>query len=308
MIENKKKNIKRVLLLFVDGLGIGDNDPAKNPCCHPELYYFRHTLTETYPKSLAPHGLAFGLDANLDVPGLPQSATGQTALFTGVNAAQLLGRHLNHRPNEQLRAVIRDHSIFKRVTEAGKRAAFLNGFRPPFFDHPPEELIHYLSVTSCMNLYAGLKFFNLDDLHNERCVYQDMSGDALREKGFAAPVFTPAQAGEIIARQSQLYDLALFEYFQTDFAGHSLDMQRALNELSKLEEFLASLLQHIDLDQTLVLLTSDHGNIEDISFKGHTRNPAMTLAFGAGCEDLPQRLHSIMDVAGEVEKIVITAD
>jgi len=308
MTENRIKNNKRVLLLFVDGLGIGENNAAKNPCCQPQLYYFRHTLADSFPKSLQPQGVAFGLDANLDVPGLPQSATGQTALFTGVNASQLLGRHLNHRPNEQLRMVIRDHSIFKRVTEAGKKAAFLNGFRPPFFDHPPEELIHYLSVTSCMNLYAGLKFFNLDDLHNERCVYQDMSGDALRDKGFAAPVFTPAKAGEIIARRSQLYNLALFEYFQTDFAGHSLDMQRSLNELFKLEEFLASLLQHIDLTQTLVLLTSDHGNIEDITFKGHTRNPAMTLAFGAGSEELPQRLHSIMDVAGEVEKIVITTD
>jgi len=308
MTENKIKKNQRVLLLFVDGLGIGAPDAAKNPCCHPDLYYFRNTLADTYPKKLSPQGLAFGLDANLEVPGLPQSATGQTALFTGVNAAQLLGRHLNHRPNEQLRAVIRDHSIFKRVTEAGKKAAFLNGFRPPFFDHPPEELIHYLSVTSCMNLYAGLKFFNLDDLHNERCVYQDMSGDALRDKGFDAPVFTPAKAGEIIARQSQLYDLALFEYFQTDFAGHSLDRQRAFNELFKLEEFLTSLLQNIDLAQTLVLLTSDHGNIEDITFKGHTRNPAMTLAFGPGSAELPSRMKSIMDVAGEVEKIVLTTD
>ncbi|MBN2410065.1 hypothetical protein JXQ31_00140 [candidate division KSB1 bacterium] len=304
MISSKTDKPKRIILLFIDGLGIGGNDPRKNPCTREELYFFRNTLDENFPRQLKPDGVAFGLDANLGVPGLPQSATGQTALFTGVNAPELLGRHLNHRPNEKLRQVIREHSIFRRLTEKGKTTAFLNGFRPPFFDIDPEEIIHYLSVTSCMNMFAGQKFFDLEDLWAERCVYQDMSGDDLRSRGFDAPVFTPAKAGEIIARQSLNYDLSLYEYFQTDFAGHSLDMQRAVKEMFKIEEFLSSLLQNVDLTETMVLLTSDHGNIEDISFKGHTRNPAMTLAFGLGREELFHSATSIMDVAGVVEGLL----
>ena len=155
-----------------------------------------------------------------------------------------------------------------------------------------------------MNMFAGQKFFDLDDLWNERCVYQDMSGDDLRHRGFDAPVFTPAKAGEIIARQSLNYDLSLYEYFQTDFAGHSLDMSRALKEMFKIEEFLTSLLHNVDLTETMVLLTSDHGNIEDISFKGHTRNPAMTLAFGPGRETLLNKTKSIIDVSGVVEGLL----
>ena len=96
MKNEKISKPKRIVLLFIDGLGIGDNDPDKNPCANTKLYYFRNTLDQNYPRELNPHGIAFGLDANLGVPGLPQSATGQTALFTGVNAPELLGRHLNH--------------------------------------------------------------------------------------------------------------------------------------------------------------------------------------------------------------------
>jgi len=306
MTNSKTDKPKRIILLFIDGLGIGENNAGKNPCANPKLYYFRNTLDQNYPRELNPDGIVFGLDANLGVDGLPQSATGQTALFTGVNAPKLLGRHLNHKPNEKLRGVIREHSIFKRLIENGKTAAFLNGFRPPFFDIDPEEILHYLSVTSCMNLFAGQKFFDLDDLWAERCVYQDMSGDDLRHRGFDAPKFTPAKAGEIIARQSLNYDLSLYEYFQTDFAGHSRDMARAEYEMFKIEAFLSSLLHNVDLTETLVLLTSDHGNIEDISFKGHTRNPAMTLAFGPGRETLQNTATSIMDVSGVIEKLLIS--
>jgi hypothetical protein len=38
------------------------------------------------------------LDASLCVPGLPQSATGQAALLTGLNAPELMGRHIEGFP------------------------------------------------------------------------------------------------------------------------------------------------------------------------------------------------------------------
>ena len=295
---------KHILFFFVDGIGIGENDPRTNPCADPQWRFFNHTLVDSYPKSLPCNGYAFGLDANLDTPGLPQSATGQTALFTGVNASQLIGRHLNHKPNEQLREVIREQSIFQRLKERGKSFAFLNAFRPPFFDYPTEELIRHLSVTSCMNHYAGGKFFDLEDLLARKCVYQDMTGDALREKGFDAPVYTPADAGRIIGEQVGEYDLCLYEYFQTDFSGHSMDMERARGELAKLDAFMSALLETVDLSDTLVLLTSDHGNIEDLSFKGHTRNPAMTLVFGAGRERLLKTV-GIMEVSVVLENMLV---
>ncbi len=285
---------KHVLLLFVDGLGIGSENET-NPCtASPHL--FHHFLHETFPKSIEPNGYALGLDANLGVDGLPQSATGQTALLTGFNASELLGRHLHGFPNSKLRKIIGERSILKWFVEHGYRAAFLNAFRPPFFDFDPFDIIKRLSVTSVCNLVAGLKFFDTDDLAAGRSVYQDILGEDLRRRGFDVPIFTPEEAGTIIGKQSQNYHFALFEYFQTDRAGHSQNPQRAAEVLDILERFLDAVLQHLDLQNTLVILTSDHGNIEDLSFRGHTRNPVMTLLFGAGAEHASTRIKTILDV------------
>ncbi|HNW60297.1 MAG TPA: peptidase [bacterium] len=289
-------DLQHILLVFVDGLGIGRHDPESNPCCRPGLRLLHQCEETPFPHPLAPAGLALGLDANLGVAGLPQSATGQTALLTGINGARLLGRHLNAFPNKALREVIAVHNILKRFTDAGFRAAFLNTFRPPFFDLDPFAIISHLSVTSVSNLYAGLKFFDLDDLRAGRSVNQDITGASLRDHGFDVPLYSPQEAGEIIGRASQHYDFSLFEYFQTDVAGHSRDFSRALPVLIRLEDFLASILATVDLTTTLVLVTSDHGNIEDLAVKGHTRNPAMTLLFGCGCSEIAAQLHTLTDV------------
>ena len=165
-----------------------------------------------------------------------------------------------------------------------------------FFDYDPCDIIKHLSVTTVATLVSGLSFFNTDDLRNEKSVYQDIIGDALREKVQDAPHFTPEKAGEIIGRQSQRYHFSLFEYFQTDKAGHSQDLKHARNILDRLERFLGAVLENVNLDNTLVILSSDHGNIEDLSFRGHTKNPAMTLLFGAGATEMSTRLFSILDI------------
>lgn len=297
------KNPHHVLLLFIDGLGIGTANPAINPCCAPGLTFFNHFQNETFPKPFYPTGLALGLDANLGVAGLPQSATGQTALLTGVNAAAILGRHKNGFPNDKLRKIIAEHGILSGFSQNGYKTAFLNTFRPPFFDYDPYAIIRYLSVTTVTNLYAGLPFFNLDDLRQEKSVYHDITNQSVRDMGFDVPLFSPEKAGEIIGRQTQNYHFTLFEYFQTDQAGHSLDLKRAIEELFKLERFLNALLEQVDFDKTLVIVTSDHGNIEDISFKGHTRNPVMTLVFGKERNHISRRVKSITDIVPAIKEL-----
>ncbi|MDZ7414118.1 MAG: hypothetical protein ONB15_11395 [candidate division KSB1 bacterium] len=282
-------------MIFVDGLGIGRSDPAANPCTAAGLRFFNNFQDRERAEPVPFDGVARGLDATLGVPGLPQSATGQTALLTGVNAAQLLGRHLNGFPNGRLREVIAQHSLLKQVRERGYKVAFLNAFRPPFFDYDPFQIIRYLSVTTVCNLYAGLPFFDLDDLRARRCVYQDFTNESLRRRGHDVPLFSPTEAGTILARQAAQYDFCLYEYFQTDRAGHAGDLRHATAVLAALEAFLTAVLSASDLAQSTVLLTSDHGNIEDLSVKGHTRNPAMTLVWGQGKDQLG-RLGSIQEV------------
>jgi len=283
-------------MIFIDGLGVGEKNPKINPCCHQEFQFFNNFIDDDSETPKPFGGIALPLDATLGVAGLPQSATGQTALLTGVNAAKVLNRHLQGFPNETLRQIIKRESILKRLKDRGKSVAFINTYTPIFFQLGPEVLERRLSVTSIATLAADFPFFDFEDLKNERSIYQEFTNQSLRSKYPDLPIFTPQKAGKILAAASRNFDFSLYEYFQTDRAGHSQDMERAHAELLKLEQFLGAFLEETDLASTLVLLTSDHGNIEDLSLRTHTKNPAMTIAWGQGKQKVIQELETILDV------------
>ena len=298
---------RRVVLVFVDGLGLGDPSSPDNPCRDPRLRILANFRPSGWapppdggrPDALPgvvrdrplPHGGAvWATDASLGVSGLPQSATGQTTLFTGVNAALVLNRHLYGYPTRTLQRILLQHSILKRLTEAGKRAVFANAFRPLFFALGEEIWKRPMSASSWANRAAGLPFRSVEDLLAGRAVYQDITHDSARDRGVDIPLREPETAGAILASVAALHHFTLFEFFQTDKAGHAMDRGKAEHELWKLERFLAAVLDGLDLDRTVLLVTSDHGNIEDLSVKTHTHNPVPTLAFGPGAEGLASRL------------------
>ncbi len=235
-------------------------------------------------------------DALLGVDGLPQSATGQTALLTGVNAAAALGRHLHGFPPKNLRRILDEHSILKKVADSGLSAAFINVFNPLFFEALAENLSIRVSVTTAANMAASLPFFGIEDLTNRCAIYQDFTNMLLVEQEFDVPVFSPREAGEILARAAAGYDFCLYEYFQSDVVGHSRDLSRALEEVGKLEEFLSAVLDNSDLSETSIIITSDHGNLEDTSTSKHTLNPVPVLVWGDLTEKAP-RVSSITDIA-----------
>ena len=202
----------------------------------------------------------------------------------------------------------------KKLARGGRRARFLNAFRPRFFDLPRERQLLF-SATTVANLAADLPFSTLDDLEAGRSIYQEFTNRELIERGFAVRSLTPVEAGEILARQSLINDFTLFEYFQTDRAGHSGEKIRCMEELVKLDEFLGSLLQNLLLDQSLnqspipgvelptdmlVILTSDHGNLEDISTRRHTRNPVPLAAWGPDAADFLAGVDRLDQVAGAI--------
>lgn len=286
----------RVVFIFIDGLGIGENDLRKNPCAQTKITLFNFFLTDSFPKKVLFNGIVKPIDAQLGVPGIPQSATGQAALFTGINAAKLLNTHLSGFPNKELRELLAKHSIQTKLKNIGKRPAFINVYRPIFFEKGPEALIRFLSVTSIANWKADLQFFDFDYLISEQAIYHDFTNVELIKRGFDMPQFTAEKAGKILANSSQNYDFCLYEYFKTDWAGHAQDMILATQLLIQLERFVLTLLDNTDLSKTLVLLTSDHGNIEDLSIKTHTSNPVPLIAWGKKKDELIARANSLIDI------------
>ena len=302
-----------VFLLFVDGLGLGEPDPEFNPVAHPDLRW----LTYAAGRPLARGGWmpAVGyqveltgrpipatltaLDAGLGVAGLPQSATGQTTLFTGVNAAALAGGHRNGHPTGRLREVLSSRSIFRRAAEAGRRVTFVNAFTPEYFAMVEQGRLRH-SATTLAVLAAGVKLRDLEDLRRGEAVYQDVTNLALQARGHDLPEADPFTAGQVAARIAAGHDLSMFEYFQTDRVGHRRDAAETGRVLQVLDSFLGGLLSDLDLDRRLLILTSDHGNVEEVTARTHTANPVPALFLGARARETAFGLKSLTEVAPAV--------
>ncbi|HEY6221301.1 MAG TPA: alkaline phosphatase family protein [Candidatus Eisenbacteria bacterium] len=268
-----------MLLFFIDGVGVGGDDADQNPLATGEFPSLRLTKTQSPYAAVGAPALARGLDATLGVPGLPQSATGQTTILTGVDAPVAMGKHISGFPGPQLKAIIRQHSILKRVREAARAASFLNAFGPKFFEAP--EATRRLSATTLATLASGAPFRTWADLLASRAVVHDLTHWRVREWGYDLPLRTPEEAGVIVAQETALQDFALFEYFETDRAGHDQDRTRAMRCLADIDRALQVALARLDLQSTTVIVVSDHGNVEDLSVKTHTLNPAFFALWGS---------------------------
>ncbi len=261
---------KSVLFLFVDGLGVGSGDNGANPFVgfQPQVLRLRSEALGPFPRG----GICIPTDAGLGVDGVPQSATGQTTLFTGVNAAQQIGRHLQGFPNFSLKTLIAQESLFQRMRRAGFHITFANAFTPKFFRKRPR----WVSVTTVMSETAGV---GLRDLSSPS-LFMDFSNRFLRERGLSVPVRTPQIAARILADLTYAHDLCLYEYFLTDLEGHRGSFDSAVRLLSELDLFLVSVVESLDFSRASLVIASDHGNIEDMSHRHHTVNPVPTLLWG----------------------------
>ena len=287
-----------LLLLFIDGLGIGStsNNPLASKRLGP-LNFHRENL-ESYSCC---GGRIKAIDANLGVDGLPQSATGQTSIFGGVNAPKALGKHLSGMPNRKLRDLLRRDSIFLRLIQKGLKATFANAFSPAYFLYP----LKRISASTLHMLYAGIKPRWLWQIEKGAALYQDFNNDSLENLGFHLPHISPEQAGKILAGFLQNYNFTLYEYFQTDTSGHGRTRRSPDNIIAELDGMIASILGNIDLEQHTVAICSDHGNIEDLSVHTHTRNPVPFISWGKNADSLLDGVSAISDICNSVENYFV---
>jgi len=275
----------RLLFIFIDGVGLGKNEP-NNPLAHTDTPGLADILdgkrlTEDSAGHCGSRASLMGLDATLGVPGLPQSATGQASIFTGVNAPALLGSHLNGFPEQRLRRLLSSKGIFRQLKSKGFKVAFANAYRPPFFEYLRRGLPgNRYSCSTLITYYGRVPFFNLNDLKAGRALYMDITNDILKRMGFDVPLITPEEGAARLAEISRSYDFCLFEYFLTDLAGHMTDRSEAGRVVNILDRFIGTLSGEVDNEETLLIITSDHGNLEDLSDRDHTYNRVPAILVG----------------------------
>ena len=304
----------QVLLVFLDGVGLGDDAPY-NPFVAANLPTIRALLDGRTPLAsgvpvASARATLVGLDATLGVDGTPQSGTGQATLLTGKNAAAMHGRHFGPWVPAAIRPVLRSESILARAVSAGKRTAFANAY--------PRELIELMQddadaekkgvVRKRLPQFlragppvaaagAGLLTRDAADILSGNAVASEIVNDGWRDRlgHMELPDVTAREAGVALAAIAARHDLTLFAHYATDTAGHTQDLGQAVKSLERVDEFLGGLAGAIP-PGIAVIVASDHGNIEDTR-TDHTRNPAIGLFIGTGHAQNAARCASLLDIA-----------
>ncbi len=285
---------RRILFLFLDGVGLGEADAEKNPFASTPMPNLEGLLgglqlvagvqpaqgvmpvVESEPATL------LAVDATMGVEGLPQSASGQAALVTGKNVPAWLGEHEGPKPTPPITQLLRQGSLFSHLCQDGRQVAFLNAYPPRYFASV-DSGYRLQGVIALAARLAGLRLGTEQDLFDGKALSADFTGEGWRTHlGYPdTPVLSLAEAGRRLNDLSTHSDLSVFEYWLTDVAGHHQDAQAARSILESLDSVLGSLVQAWDGDQGLILLTSDHGNLEDMHTRHHTLNPVPLLLVGS---------------------------
>jgi hypothetical protein len=277
----------KVLFLFIDGIGL--RAPAKDNPIHAGV-------CPTLCRLIEENGVA--IDACLDVPGLPQSASGQTALFTGVNAAQYMGRHCEGFPGPSLRKLLHEDNLFMALARKSLRCRFADAYMVDNIDEIAAR--RFKSVTTVMALTQPETISMQDDLIENLALAHDITRKTFIEKGYAVEPVTPSQAAEHLLQVTRANDFTLFETFTTDLIGHSCKYDEACETLKTLDQFLGAVVQFCVMAGILLIITSDHGNIEDMGVRGHTRNPVPLIALGPQSSAFLANAQSLVDITPRV--------
>ena len=304
----------RVLLFFVDGVGLGSDDPAVNPLAGARLPTFERLLGGRRPVLEAAgaetrSATLVALDATLGVDGIPQSGTGHATLLTGVDAVRRFGRHHGPWVPTALRPLVAERSLLARAKEAGRSVAFANAY--------PEELIRRVRLEPGAEagvaavgrrlgplragpplaaLGAGLMTRHTAELERGEAVASEITNEGWIDRldRTTLPRVSPETAGRSLARIAAAHELTLFAHYTTDHVGHRGTMEDAVEAIERVDRFLGALLEALPPDALLVV-ASDHGNLEEVG-RQHTRAPALGLVAGDRHPEAAEALDDLRDV------------
>ena len=281
----------RVAVLFTDGVGIGERDPAVNPLCSGE--YLLSRFADGSGSVLPPGVRYFITDTTFGMAGRPQSASNQTAIYTASDAPRRIGAHVLGYPNQALRELLANESIVKRLIVMGRTATFANAYPLEYLDalHLPHRrgtpsgltisprLAKKLkaSASTLAMMAGGVELRTFDDARSGAGLTHDIDGAMASRRDPTLPKRSAAASAQIFWSLAE--DFTLFEHYLADEAGHAQDFAAASRAIAAFDGFAREVIAQRPSD-AVVLICSDHGNVEDLSIRSHTRNPVAVLCAG----------------------------
>ena len=302
---------RHVHIFFMDGVGLGEADPEINPFATAVTPHLSSLLNNpiwylnSHKKIITQRASLIATDANLDMPRRPQSATGQATILTGRNVPQLVGEHYGPKPNKAVAEIIRAGSLFQEVVDAGGTAALLTPYPQPYFDAIKSGR-RLFSAVPLAATSAGIELMTTDDLVNGRSVSPGFTGQAWHNHlGIPnIPILSLQEAGQQIATLAQQYHFSFFEHWPSDRSGHRGTLENAVKHVELLDSVIGSLVQAWDNEEGLLIITSDHGNLEAKNHRKHTRNPVPTILVGKDHAQYAQKIHDLTNIATIVREFL----
>lgn len=274
-------------MIFIDGIGLGPDDPATNPFAAadlPTLHGLSNGLRwlKNTGKQESLHATFVPTDACLGVQGRPQSGTGQATIVTGKNIPNLIGEHYGPKPNARTRELLDQDNFFAQIVRQGKTAALLEAY-PPAWHERINSGRRLPSSYQYAARAAGLSFWGEDQLRTGTALSGDWTGEGWHSHlGYEdTPILTPFEAGVRMVALSRQYDFSFFPHWATDIVGHRGPFEEGIRLLERFDAVMAGVLSEWHNDEGLIVVTSDHGNMEEINHRRHTLNDVPTVVVGS---------------------------
>jgi hypothetical protein len=309
--DNKTRKRRYVHIFFLDGVGLGSSDATVNPFVTAKMPHLSGLLgsIDWYLQGngciSSDRATLVPTDANLDMPGRPQSATGQATILTGRNVPQLVGEHYGPKPNPAVAQIIEQANLFQEIAAAGGEAALITPYPQGYFDAINSGKRLYSAVPLAVTS-AGWPLFGAEELRAGEAVSPGFTGQGWHDMlGYKdIPILSLFDSGRQIAAIAHRYDLSFFEHWPSDRSGHRGPLEDAVAHLEMIDVAIGGLLEDWDDQAGMLIITSDHGNIEEKNHRQHTRNSVPTILVGTGHVDLAQDIHNLADIARAVRQVL----
>jgi predicted AlkP superfamily pyrophosphatase or phosphodiesterase len=264
-----------------------------------------HRWLATTGPQRSERALFIPVDPRMGVPGRPQSGSNQATIVTGINVPQRIGQHYGPKPNLVTRDILDADNLFKQIIRSGKSAALLEAYPPRW-----HRVLNNGKMLPASYQYAvkaaGLPFMTVDDLRAGRALSGDWTGEGWHANlGFDdTPLYEAYDAGRKLVQLSRAYDFAFFSHWLTDVAGHRGTLEEGAALLQTFDAVMRGVLDEWHDEEGLVIVTSDHGNLEDISHGKHTTNDVPVVLIGDGKDAFADGLHDLTGLAPRIARLL----
>jgi hypothetical protein len=145
---------------------------------------------------------------------------------------------------------------------------------------------------------AGVRLRTWDDVRRGRALTGTLTHELEARFNWDAidqaplPPRDPGEAAAILLDQAREHDFTFYKYQLADLVSHTGRVDLARDVFAVIEDFADAVLTGIDSQETVVIITSDHGHLEQVAFShGHPKSRVPTWYFGPDAAAHADRMH-----------------